>query len=239
MQLGIMQPYFFPNLAHFALIAATDSWVVFDVTQYTRKSWMNRNRILHPTRGWHYVSVPLEQTSLETKIYEARVADMAGVRKSLHGKISHYKKSAPHYDSVLQLINRVFDGAADNSLVSLNVSCLTEVCSLLDIPFSFQICSQMNLNFPQAMAPGDWAPFICEHLKASSYVNPAGGRALFDPKQFEALGVDLRFAEFSDLSYPTPGYDFEPGLSILDALMWVDVDQVRSALTANIKLLPG
>jgi hypothetical protein len=36
MKLGIMQPYFFPYLGHFALIAAVDEWVVFDVTQYTR-----------------------------------------------------------------------------------------------------------------------------------------------------------------------------------------------------------
>ena len=47
-KLGIMQPYFFPYLGHFALIAHTDAWVVFDITQYTPKTWMNRNRVLHP-----------------------------------------------------------------------------------------------------------------------------------------------------------------------------------------------
>ena len=51
MKLGIMQPYFFPYIGYFSLIANTDLWVVFDTPQYTRKSWMNRNRILHP-RGW-------------------------------------------------------------------------------------------------------------------------------------------------------------------------------------------
>ena len=35
MRLGIMQPYFFPYLGHFSLIAAVDEWIVFDVTQYT------------------------------------------------------------------------------------------------------------------------------------------------------------------------------------------------------------
>jgi WbqC-like protein family len=48
MRLGIMQPYFCPYLGHFALIAAVDQRIVFDVTQYTPKTWMNRNPILHP-----------------------------------------------------------------------------------------------------------------------------------------------------------------------------------------------
>ena len=30
MKIGIMQPYFFPYLGHFALIDAVDKWVVFD-----------------------------------------------------------------------------------------------------------------------------------------------------------------------------------------------------------------
>ena len=42
-RIGIMQPYFFPHLPHFALIDQTDRWVVLDVTQYTPQTWMNRN----------------------------------------------------------------------------------------------------------------------------------------------------------------------------------------------------
>lgn len=30
-----MQPYFFPYLGHFSLIASVDRWYVFDITQYT------------------------------------------------------------------------------------------------------------------------------------------------------------------------------------------------------------
>ena len=51
MRLGIMHPFFFPYLGHFALIAAVDQWIVFDVTQYTPKTWMNRNPILQPDTG--------------------------------------------------------------------------------------------------------------------------------------------------------------------------------------------
>ena len=239
MRLGIMQPYFFPNLAHFALIATTDEWVVFDVTQYTRKSWMNRNRILHPTTGWHYVSVPLEKTTLDTKTCEARVANKDALHKSLRGKLSHYKKAAPYYQSVLRLVDRVFEGAADDSLVALNVSGLKEVCAKIDIPFSFQICSDMGLDFPGQMGPGDWAPLICRHLKADAYVNPAGGHALFDPAVFKAQATALHFADFPDFVYASPGYEFVPGLSILDVLMWNSPNAIRKAVFKNNKLGGG
>ncbi len=56
MRLGIMQPYFFPYLGHFGLIAACDRWVVFDTCQYTPRSWMNRNRVLHPAEGWTWAT---------------------------------------------------------------------------------------------------------------------------------------------------------------------------------------
>jgi hypothetical protein len=43
MKLGIMQPYFFPYIGYWQLINYTDEWVFFDVVQYNKKSWMNRN----------------------------------------------------------------------------------------------------------------------------------------------------------------------------------------------------
>lgn len=236
MRLGIMQPYFFPNLAHFALIAATDNWVVFDVTQFTRKSWMSRNRILHPKEGWNYITVPLRKTNLETRIHEVRVADMQSARKSLQGKLSHYRKNAPFFREVVDLVDRVFDDVDGDSLVALNTSSLKQVCIYLDVPFEYRICSDMGLEFPDQMGPGDWAPFICGELGATSYVNPAGGRALFDPSDFEQHGTQLCFAEFAPFIYDTGPFEFTEGLSILDVLMWNPPDLVRQVLQNNTRL---
>lgn len=237
MRLGIMQPYFFPNLGHFALIAATDSWVVFDVTQYARKSWINRNRILHPSNGWQYISVPLANSTIQMKTHDARVADPSALHRSLQGKLSHYRRRAPYYDAVLAVVERAFESFSGDSLTGLNVSALSAVCEYLDIPFEAQICSQLGLSFPEHMGPGDWAPFIAMALEAHCYVNPIGGKALFAPTDFTDNGIDVRFARFGDFTYPTPGYDFVPGLSILDVLMWTEPEQVRAAAHELIDLV--
>ena len=227
--LGIMQPYFFPYLGHFSLIAAVDEWIVFDVTQYTPKSWMNRNRILHPASGWQYVTVPLANSSISIKTSEARVLGLAEAKSNILGKLSHYKKKAPYYRAVTAIVEEVFDGATGDSLVHLNVRGLAAVCRYLGIPFSHRICSDLNLSFPEVMRPGDWALEICSMLGATSYLNPASGREIFDVQEFARRGVSLKFAQAGEFVYATGPYGFEPNLSILDVLMWNAPDVVADA----------
>jgi len=177
---GIMQPYFFPHLAHFALIAHTDAWVVFDITQYTPKTWMNRNRVLHPNGGPNWVTVPLANASISITSAQARVADMAGTARSVLGKLSHYRRKAPYYEAVVDLVSGAFAlPAGDDSLVHLNLAGLRAVCRYLDLPFAPRICSELALDLPADLGPGDWALEIASRLGADAYVNPIGGRALF------------------------------------------------------------
>lgn len=231
-----MQPYFFPYMGHFALINAVDQWIVFDVTQYTPKTWMNRNRILHPSAGWQYVTVPLANSSISIKTYEARVLNLQEAKQATLAKLAHYKKKAPYFNQVIELVNSAFENASDDLLVNLNVSALSAVCNYLNIEFSFQVCSTINIEYPSVMKAGDWAPYICQQLGASEYVNPLGGKEIFNVANFERRDVALYFAEFSEFKYTTKPYQYEPHLSILDVMMWNASDDIRNALKGNISL---
>ncbi|WP_206950686.1 WbqC family protein [Trinickia acidisoli] len=236
MRLGIMQPYFFPYFGHFALIAAVDEWIVFDVTQYTPKTWMNRNRILHPKEGWQYVSVPLANGSISIRTHEAKLFDPAAAETALIGKLSAFRRQAPFHARVVDLIRHAYATRQDDTLCALNVSTLRTVCDYLGVPFSYRICSELNLTFPEQMGAGDWAPFICEALGATSYMNPAGGRALFDPSRFARIGVELSFAEVAEFAYEPKPYRYEPHLSILDVLLWNEPERIAKALRENLTL---
>jgi hypothetical protein len=235
MKLGIMQPYFFPYLGHFALIAAVDEWIVFDITQYTRKSWISRNRVLHPDGGWQFVSMPLRNSSIRMKISEAVVAAPGDQERHVLGKLSHYKR-APRYVQVCEIVRRTFADAVNDSLVSLNVSGLRTVCAYLGLPFRYRICSQLGIEFPKTLIAGQWAPWISGQLAADVYINPLGGRELFDPSDFARRGVSLRFLDFASFVYDTPGYKFEENLSILDVLMWNSPDAIVQAIRENSSL---
>jgi hypothetical protein len=221
-KLGIMQPYFFPYLGHFALIAHTDAWVVFDVTQYTPKSWMNRNRVLHPKAGWNYLSVPLANSTISIRTCE----------------LSHYKRKAPYYRQVEALVQDAMSDETDTSLVRLNTRGLRAVCEYLGLRFNYRICSDLELPFPEKLPPGGWAPAICLMLGASGYVNPIGGRELFEPSDFASRNLQLEFLSFDAFVYETSPYQFESGLSILDVLMWNSPQTVLDALYTGATLTP-
>jgi hypothetical protein len=235
-KLGIMQPYFFPYLGHFALIAHTDAWVVFDITQYTPKTWMNRNRVLHPKDSWNYVSVPLANSSISIKTSEARVLDLDGARRSVLGKLTHYRR-APYYRAVEALVQESMTAGGDQSLVRLNVLGLAAVCRYLGLPFDYRICSELQLPLPEQLPPGGWAPAICAALGASGYVNPIGGRDLFDPSDFASRKIALEFLSFEHPVYDVGSYRFEPGLSILDVLMWNAPQTVVQMLREGTSLI--
>jgi hypothetical protein len=234
--MGIMQPYFFPYLGHFSLIAAVDQWIVFDITQYTPKTWMNRNRILHPKGGWQYVTVPVSNSSISIKTFEARVLNLTQAKANIVGKLSHYKKKARHFDAVKSLLDETFDAATDDSLVHLNVRGLSAVCRYLNIPFRHRICSQLNLPLPSNPGPGGWAPEVCQLLGAGGYVNPRSGQNLFDAAAFARRGISLHFAQSKQFSYSVSPYQFEPNLSILDVLMWNPPDIVTEAVRTCVEI---
>ncbi len=225
-----MQPYFFPNLGHFALISATDRWIVFDITQYTPKSWMNRNRVLKREGGWSYIKLPVRDSSRSQRIHEVRVGDPAAAGAALLGSLSHYRKRAPFSAEVEAIVRETF-AATEDSLVAVNVRALRLVCEYLEIPFHYEICSQMNLQLPESTTPGGWAPRIAEAVGADEYVNPIGGRDLFDESEFTSRGIRLGFLEPPVFEYKTGPYTYEPGLSILDVMMWNDPPTIRGVLS--------
>lgn len=230
MRLAIMQPYFFPRVAHFALIARADRWVVFDVTQYTPKSWMNRNRVLHPRTGWMYVTVPLANSSQSIRTADARTLDVEGTRAVVKGKLSHYRRPAPFFANVMQIVDATFDRVHDDTLVSLDVASLQAVCEYIGVSFRPSACSKLGLDLSGIEAPGGWAPRIAAALGADTYINPIGGRDLFNERAFREVGVDLRFLDMPGFVYDTGSFEFVPDLSILDVLMWNAPDDIRAAL---------
>jgi hypothetical protein len=235
-KLAIMQPYFFPYLGHFALISHCEKWVVFDITQYTPKSWMSRNRVLHPKEGWNYISVPLANASISIKTAQAEILSFAELAPSLLGKLSHYRKKAPFHRLVERLIAEIFS-VPTHSLVALNVRALDAVCRYLGIRFDHALASELELALPEIDHPGGWAPAISRCLGATEYINPISGRSIFRQAEFDAAGVALKWLDFRNFVYPTGSYRFEEGLSILDVMMWNEPAAIREAIASHSSII--
>jgi hypothetical protein len=230
MRLGIMQPYFFPYIGYFDLMNRVDHWVVFDVAQYTPKSWMNRNRILRPTDGWQYITVPVSHPG-RCAIKEVTTVDKGAACERILGQIEHYRKGrAPFFSGVRELIEQCFSGAVTDTLVELNVRSLALTANYLRIPFEHTVLSQSGIQFPAITHPGQWALEISAAFRADEYINPAAGRELFRSEDFGARGIRLSFAELLDYRYASGPYTFVERLSIIDAMMWNAPDAIKGYL---------
>lgn len=229
MILGIMQPYFFPYMGYFDLINYSDRWVVFDTVQYIRHGWVNRNCILHPKEGWQYITVPVKKYSQDTVIKDIELTLDSKWRQRILGQIQHYRKNAPYFCETYQLVEECL-AVEKFSLSRLSVGILEKICLHLGIPFDYEYFSEMELKLEPVDGPGDWALRISEAMGAKEYVNPPGGLALFDSSKFAALGIKLTIRNLPPMEYTCRGYEFVPGLSIIDVLMWNPAEKVKDYL---------
>lgn len=228
-RVGIMQPYFFPYFEQFRLIAACDQWVVFDTVQYTRKSWMNRNRVLNREKGWAYVSVPIVNTGLDTRVMDALVDEAQPWRKVMLDRLRIYEREAPHYRAVRELIGDALASPAV-SLAALNARLIACVNNYLGIHTPLVMASTLDFQAPEACAPGEWALHIAKHLGATEYRNAAGGVALFDPQMYASHGIELSFHVHRQHRYATGNLVFVEGLSVIDSMMWNSREQLQAEL---------
>ncbi len=230
MRLGIMQPYFAPALGYLDLINLRDEWIVFDTAQYRRHSWMNRNRILHPEEGWQYLTARVRKPSRGTPIQDVVLADTSDWRDGMLRQLGHYASAAPHYECTRALLAASL-AAEPRSLARLSVDLLRRCCALLEIPFQPRFFSELEFTLGPVQGPGDWALRISEALGATVYINPPGGESIFDGGAFEAAGIRLVIRRFEELVYQPRGFEYLPLLSIIDVLMWNEVERIQAHLT--------
>ncbi|MFC5498407.1 WbqC family protein [Caenimonas terrae] len=216
-----MQPYFFPYLGYYSLIRNTDKFILFDTVQFIRHGWIERNRVLKPSEGWQYVAAPLKKKSLSTLICDCEIRRDEPWKDKLISQLGHYKRTAPFFRKTVRVVEDSLDVDTD-SIVKLNQNILIETCKYLGMPIDISILSEMGLVLDTVSDPGEWALEICKSLKADEYLNPSGGRHLFDQAKFTESGVKLTIVHNNLTSYEQGRPAFEAGLSIIDVMMFND-----------------
>lgn len=232
MRLGIMQPYFFPYIGYWQLIQAVDCFVLLDDVQYMRHGWINRNRILKPGEGWQYVIVPLAKHAMTSAIREVRVRNGEDWRQRIIGQIDHYKRKAPYFSEMNELIQQLLGAADDDRISHINYSVVKGLCCALGLQRQILLSSEMSLDYRAVGDAGEWALRITEQLGAAQYINPVGGAELFDPAKFAAINAEIEFLKSRPIQYPQRRPVFDPWLSIIDVLMFNGLDGTRRLLDA-------
>lgn len=226
MKIAIMQPYFFPYLGYFQLVAAVDKFIVFDDVNYINRGYINRNNILVGGKSV-LITLPLQEASQNKKIYEINItADKKVVDKLLKTLVMNYKK-APYFEPVYALIQQIFSNSLC-SIAEFNFIQLTSIGRYLEIDTQISPSSRRYDN--HQLKGEERIIDICNQEKADVYINPIGGVELYDRKQFESNGIQLFFIKSLMIEYPQFNHPFVPWLSIIDVLMFNSVEQTRQIL---------
>lgn len=229
MKLAIMQPYFFPYIGYLQLIHATDKFILFDDVQYIRHGWINRNRVLKPNEGWQYIVAPLQSHSQRASIKEIRLQPGREWKDRIIRQLEHYKKRAPFYVQTAEVVNACLATDEEN-ITKLNADILTVVCRYINLRFEYKISSSNAYDYSNVNDAGEWALRIAEQEKASEYINPSGGSELFDDGKFINSNIKLHFLKPDLKEYNQRRKTFEPGLSIIDIMMYNSPEEIRSML---------
>ena len=99
MKLALMQPYFFPYIGYFQLIAAVDVFVVYDDVQFIKNGWINRNRILlNNAASW--ITLPVERGHLQDNINQRHFVSYKQACVKIMNRLDAAYRKAPYFCEV-------------------------------------------------------------------------------------------------------------------------------------------
>ena len=234
MKLAIMQPYLFPYIGYFQLIQAADKFVVYDNIEFSKKGWINRNRILVNGKD-EFITLPLKKGSDFLNINERKLADTFTTdRIKLLRKISEVYRKAPEFKTVYPLIESVINNKEENLFYFIFLS-IQAVCKYLDIATEFVISSAVPLD--HQLKAQDKVIAICKTLNASQYINPIGGLDLYSKETFKQNNIELNFIKTNVVEYKQFSDEFVPALSIIDVLMFNPKEKVQQFIQSYYTII--
>jgi hypothetical protein len=227
-----MQPYFLPYIGYFQLISAVDKFVVYDNIKYTKKGWINRNRMLLNGKDVTF-SLPLKKDSDYLNVVQRELSTEFDRAKLLNQFKGAYGR-APYFGECLPLLERVL-GFEGNNLFRYIRHALTEICAHLEIDTDIRISSSVDIDHDLRGQQKVLA--LCKSACAKTYVNPIGGTDLYSRDDFRESDLDLKFIKSKPLEYSQFGKPFVPWLSIVDVLMFNSLGTIKTFITNNYDLI--
>lgn len=226
-KLAIMQPYFFPYLGYWQLLASVDKFILLDDVNYINRGWINRNRIaLNGSPSW--LTLPLQGASQNRLICDIDIVADDGWKERMRRTLATAYAKAPQA-SMAQTLFETWLAQADGNLSAALHRSIMQIVDALGIQTTIVPSSRI---YPKGELKGaDRILDICLREEACVYVNPPGGKELYDAAMFRAAGVELQFLQ-PDLHRDELRSGASDGsvLSILDSMMHNSAEELAGAV---------
>jgi hypothetical protein len=195
---AVMQPYLYPYGGYFQLLAASDTFVVFDDVQFMRRGRVHRCEV----NAGRWLTLPLRHKPRETLINELEFAPDARLTFDERLVTAGIPRHSADYD-LAAICSHLYGPLG--SVVDFLEAGLRNVARVLhldvEIIRSSTLGSKLNLRGQARIIS------IVNALGGARYLNASGGRELYDAHAFAAAGIELQFlgAYSGNYCYLLPG----------------------------------
>jgi hypothetical protein len=224
---AIHQPNFLPWLGFFNKWAKSDVFILLDDVQFPKTGgvWINRCGVLKNSES-SWITVPIKRNFNGKKlINEVEIIDDISWKTDIKNKVKNYYKGASFFDEIVSLLDECLKNETIN-LCDFNFQILKIVGNKLRLDSNKIVFSSNLKSF------GDKTDRLCSLVEAVSgtkYLSGDGSRGYQDDQVFLYKHIEVEYQNFRQKPYnQISGQEFVSGLSVLDSLMNLGIDKVKS-----------
>lgn len=232
MRLGIMQPYFLPYIGYFQLLEHCDTFVLYDDIQYSKRGWINRNRILASGKP-RTITLPLRRASDYADVRDREIASEYSPKAMMAVLRQSYCR-APFWTNYEQLLEGILRFSSRNlyEFVANSISAVAR-----HVGIQTPVVTSSSLGIDRSLRGEQRVLATCMAVGATEYVNPIGGWNLYDDNAFAALGLRLSFLRSLMTPYAQFSFPYVEALSIVDTMMFVEPLELCSRMRSDYEIV--
>lgn len=205
-----------------------DVFCFFDIVQYQKKEWDNRNKILSQGKEL-MLSVPVKSKNH----FDKAIRDIE-INNTTYWSEKHYKsiylnyKNHPFFYNHKSFLEDMYLNKKWLKLVDLNIHFYEYIFKLLNTDIKIIMASDYDFYGKKS----DLVLDMCLKLKASTYIFGGEGEKYANKESFNSANIELIFQEYKHPIYKQIGNNnkFISHLSILDLIMNYDNDKIKSII---------
>lgn len=233
MRIAITQPTYLPWLGYFALMNSCDKFMLLDDVKFVRSSWMNRNRLYDPELGRiRYLTIPVHRRQDE-KIIDVTIAEERW-KLSHHNMVRHLFRKAPFLEDVMQVMEILFT-TRSKLLIDYTLPIIQRIKEILGIKTpvlrSFDFPGHNNFVKTQRLR------YLIEAINGSEYLaQPTAVKAYLDLEELRQGNLGVELFQYNHPYYKTGSDHFEPNMSVLELIGWVDPGERIKVLKSGVSM---
>lgn len=214
MILSIHQPNFIPWLGFFYKLKLSDSFVFLDDAQFSKNSFINRNKIRTP-QGENWITLPVQSSGkFGQNINEVEITNYNVTKRKILSSIKMNYSKARYFSDYFGEFEDIFNKNEGN-LSNLNIDLILLINKILNINTKVVLSSHLDniqTNSTERLIS------ICKKMNCSIYFSGFGGSKYQDENLFAENNIELKKTDFIHPLYPQLWGDFIPNLSVIDLI---------------------